>query len=211
MTATKSGEPGAAKPQPHDCTNERWAPKFRRLHNFCVHQALGKSAHASKILDVSRTESCRTQRVQVNGASLRLFLRSSTRPNRAFEPQSLGRVRDPVRIAEGPTHDFGFSILDCGPKQHESHCRKRLCGERGSSSIAFMRGERTGPPTLWYLGNVDGPRCHANQVVPATGLVDDALTRARKKGIVDQAGSLTYFPAGVMVFQQFDDVSLMAA
>ena len=36
--------------------NERWAPKFRRLHNFCVHQALGKSAHASKILDVSRTE-----------------------------------------------------------------------------------------------------------------------------------------------------------
>src|SRR5271157_3174532 len=50
------GTPGAAKPQPHDCTNERWAPKFRRLHNFCVHQALGKSAHASKILDVSRTE-----------------------------------------------------------------------------------------------------------------------------------------------------------
>src|SRR5208337_2994888 len=30
--------------------------KFRRLHNFCGHQALGKSAHASKILDVSRTE-----------------------------------------------------------------------------------------------------------------------------------------------------------
>ena len=44
----------------------------------------------------------RTQRVQVNVASLRLFLRSSTRPNRAFQPQSLGRVRDPVRIAEGP-------------------------------------------------------------------------------------------------------------
>src|SRR5271157_199664 len=54
----------------------------------------------------------RTQRVQVNVASLRLFLRSSTGLNRAFEPQSLGRVRDPVRIAEGPTHDFGFSILD---------------------------------------------------------------------------------------------------
>ena len=45
-----------------------------------------------------------------------------------------------------------------------------------------------GPPTLWYLGNVDGRRCHANQVVPATGLVDDAITTARKKGIVDQAG-----------------------
>ena len=49
----------------------------------------------------------RTQRVQVNLASLRLFLRSSTGPNRAFEPQSLDRVRDPVRIAEGPTHDLG--------------------------------------------------------------------------------------------------------
>jgi len=45
----------------------------------------------------------RTQRVQVNVASLRLFLRSSTGPNRVFESQSLGRVRDPVRIAEGPT------------------------------------------------------------------------------------------------------------
>ena len=71
--------------------------------------------------------------------------------------------------------------------------------------------ERTGPPTLSYLGNVDGPQCHANQVVPATGLVDDAMTPARKKGIVGQAGSLTCFLAGVMVFQQFDDVSLMAA
>jgi len=40
----------------------------------------------------------RTQRVKVNVVSLRLFLRSSTEPNRAFEPQSLGRVRDPVRI-----------------------------------------------------------------------------------------------------------------
>ena len=91
--------------------------------------------------------------------------------------------------------DSRFWILDCGLKQHDSHCGKRLRGERGSSSIAFMRGygrgrrgERTGPPTLWYLGNVDGPRCHANQVVPATGLVDDAITTARKKGIVDQAG-----------------------
>ncbi len=56
----------------------------------------------------------RTQRVQVNEASLRLFLQSSTGPNRAFEHQSLGRVRDRVRIAEGPTHDFGFSILDFG-------------------------------------------------------------------------------------------------
>jgi len=121
----------------------------------------------------------------VTVASLRLFLRSSTGPNRRFQPQSLGRVRDPVRIAEGPTHDCGFSILDCGLKEHESHCRKRLRGERA---------ERTGPPTLWYLGNVDGPQCHANQVVPATSLVDDAMTPARKKGIVDQAGKPDLLP-----------------
>src|SRR5208282_1203554 len=57
-----------------------------------------------------------------------------------------------------------------------------------------VTGERKGPPTLWYLGNVDGPQCHANQVVPATGLVDDAITPARKKGIVDQAGKLDLLP-----------------
>ncbi len=34
----------------------------------------------------------------VTVASLRLFLRPSTGPNRPFQPQSLGRVRDPVRI-----------------------------------------------------------------------------------------------------------------
>jgi len=56
----------------------------------------------------------RIQKVEVNAASLRLFLRSYTGPNRAFEPQSLGRVRDQVRIAAGPTRDFGFSILDFG-------------------------------------------------------------------------------------------------
>ena len=67
-----------------------------------------------------------------------------------------------------PILDSRFWILDCGLKQHDSHCGKRLRGERGSSSIAFMRGsgrghplsgERTGPPTLWYLGYVDGPQC----------------------------------------------------
>ena len=40
--------------------------------------------------------------------------------------------------------DSRFWILDCGLKQHESHCRKRLRGERGSSSIAFMRGSGRG-------------------------------------------------------------------
>jgi len=41
---------------------------------------------------------------------------------------------------------------------------------------------------------VDGPQCHANQVVPATGLVDDAITPARKKGIVGQAGKPDLLP-----------------
>ncbi len=76
---------------------------------------------------------------------------------------------------------------------------------------SLHEGERTGPPTLWYLGNVDGPRCHANQVVPATGLVDDAITPHERKALEVGLESLTYFLAGVMVFQQFDDVSLMAA
>ena len=104
----------------------------------------------------------RTQRVQGNVASLRLFLRFSTGPSHAFEPQSLGRVRDPVRIAEGPTHDFGFSILDfglldCGLKQHESHCRKRLRGESGTEGAApsLVPGKRGWPPTpLTNLGGL---------------------------------------------------------
>src|SRR5208337_967687 len=58
------------------------------------------------------------QRVHVTESSLRLFPRSSTGPNRPFQPQSLGRVRDPVRIAEGPTaidattqrRHFGFRL-----------------------------------------------------------------------------------------------------
>src|SRR5208337_5020521 len=54
--------------------------------------------------------------------------------------------------------------------------------------------ERTGPPTLSYLGNVDGPQCHANQVVPATGLVDDAMTPARTKDIVGQTGKPDLLP-----------------
>src|SRR5271157_465195 len=65
----------------------------------------------------------RIQRVQVNVASLRLFLRSSTGPNRAFEPlslESLGRVRDPVRIAEGP------SAIDAATQRRHFGFRLRL-------------------------------------------------------------------------------------
>ena len=43
----------------------------------------------------------------VTVASLRLSLRPSTGLNCPFQPQSLGRVRDPVRIAEGPRPRHG--------------------------------------------------------------------------------------------------------
>jgi hypothetical protein len=49
-----------------------------------------------------------------------LFLRSSTGPNRRFQPQSFGRVRDPVRIAEGPT------AIDAAPQRHHFGFRLRL-------------------------------------------------------------------------------------
>ena len=129
-------------------------------------------------------------------ASLRLFLRSSTGPNRALEPQSLGGVCDPVRIAEGPTHHFGFSILDFELRTEATRVSLPEAPARGEGFLvdSLHEGERPGPRTLWYLGNVDGPRCHANQVVPATGLVDDAITTARQKGIVDQAGKPDLLP-----------------
>src|SRR5208282_6510149 len=70
-----------------------------------------------------------------------------------------------------------------------------------------VTGERKGPPTLWYLGNVDGPQCHANQVVPATGLVDDAMTPARKSGcILSQTSDprfLSSVPESTVLWQSF--------
>jgi len=77
----------------------------------------------------------RTQRVQVNVASLRLFLRSSTGPNRAFDPQTLGRVRDRVRIAEGQTYDFGFSILDFGLRTEATRVSLPEAPARGEGFI----------------------------------------------------------------------------
>src|SRR5208337_2497451 len=44
--------------------------------------------------------------------------------------------------------DSRFWILDCGLKRHVSHCRKRLRGAKGSSSIAFMRGSGRGGPSF---------------------------------------------------------------
>ena len=54
---------------------------------------------------------------------------------------------------------------------------------RRSRNRMTARGARKGPPTFWYLGNVDGPQCHANQVGPATGLVDDAITPHERKAL----------------------------
>ncbi len=78
----------------------------------------------------------RTQRVQVNVASLRLFLRSSTGPNRALEPQSLGRVRDPVRIAEGPTP------IDAATQRRHFGFRLRLVDKLQPSGGAWQRPRR---------------------------------------------------------------------
>src|SRR5208283_3753529 len=80
-----------------------------------VHFAHEEKETATKFGEYRRKK--RRQR-PVTVASLRLFLRSSTGPNRRFQPQSLGRVRDPVRIAEGPTaidaatqrRHFGFRL-----------------------------------------------------------------------------------------------------
>src|SRR5271165_6794821 len=78
----------------------------------------------------------RTQRVQVNVACLRLFLRSSTGPNRALEPQSLGRVRDPVRIAEGPTP------IDAATQRRHFGFRLRLVDKLQPSGGAWQRPRR---------------------------------------------------------------------
>jgi len=96
-----------------------------------------------------------TQRVQVNVASLRLFLRSSTGPNRVFEPQSLGRVRDPVRIAEGPTHDFGFSILDFGLRTEATRVSLPEAPARGEGFLVNSLHERIeGLPLLVFVAHV---------------------------------------------------------
>ena len=96
-----------------------------------------------------------TQRVQVNVASLRLFLRSSTGPNRAFEPQSLGRVRDPVRIAEGPTHDFGFSSLDFGLRTEATRVSLPEAPARGEGFLVnSLHARIEGLPLLVFVAHV---------------------------------------------------------
>jgi len=97
----------------------------------------------------------RTQRIQVTVASLRLFLRSSTGPNRRFQPQSLGRVRDPVRIAEGPTRDFGFSILDFGLRTEATRVSLPETPARGEGFLVNGLHERIeGLPLLVFVAHV---------------------------------------------------------
>jgi len=70
----------------------------------------------------------------VTVASLRLSLRPSTGPNRPFQPQSLGRVRDPVRIAEGPT------AIDAATQRR--HFRLRLVDNLQPIGGAWQRPRR---------------------------------------------------------------------
>ncbi len=97
------------------------------------------------------------QRVQVNAASLRLFLRSSTGPNRALEPQTLGHFRDPVRTAEGPTHDFGFSILDFGLRTEATRVSLPEARARGEGFLVNSVHECIDDLPQLVLGGADGP------------------------------------------------------
>ena len=65
-----------------------------------------------------------------------MFLRSSTGPNRRFQPQSLGRVRDPVRIAEGPT------AIDAATQRRHFGFRLRLVDNLQPIGGAWQRPRR---------------------------------------------------------------------
>jgi len=95
----------------------------------------------------------RIQKIQVAVASLRLFPRSSTGPNRRFQPQSLGRVRDPVRIAEGPTaidaaaqrRHFGFRLRLVDKLQPIGGARQRPRREDGKRRVLALHTAQTRP------------------------------------------------------------------
>ena len=53
-----------------------------------------------------------------------------------------------MRIAEGPT------AIDAATQRRHFGFRLRLVDK-----LQPIGGERTGPRTLWYLENVDGPQC----------------------------------------------------
>ena len=122
----------------------------------------------------------------VTVASLRLFLRSSTGPNRRFQPQSLGRVRDPVRIAEGPTaidaatqrRHFGFRLWLVDMLQPIGGARQRPRREDGKRRVFALHTAQTRPtPRFRSLHEV------CTQGVPlhvANDLVEVVLTSPTK-------------------------------
>src|SRR5208282_4513095 len=92
------------------------------------------------------------RRPPVTVASLRLFLRSSTGPSRRFQPQSLG-VRDPVRIAEGPTaidaatqrRHFGFRLRWVDNLQPIGGAWQRPRREDGKRRVFALHTAQTRP------------------------------------------------------------------
>src|SRR5271157_3962478 len=95
----------------------------------------------------------RIQIIQATVTSLWLFLRSSTGPNRPFQPQSLGRVSDPVRVAEGPTaidaatqrRHFGFRLRLVGSLQPIGGARQRPRREDGKRRVFALHTAQTRP------------------------------------------------------------------
>ncbi len=47
--------------------------------------------------------------------------------------------------------------------------RRSFARGRRRSTPGEWKGERTGRPALWYLGNVDGPQCHSGRASPRPG------------------------------------------
>src|SRR5208337_1025639 len=78
---------------------------------------------------------------------------SSTGPNRRFQPQSLGRVRDPVRIAEGPTaidaatqrRHFGFRLRSVDNLQPIGGAWQRPRREDGKRRVFALHTAQTRP------------------------------------------------------------------
>ncbi len=74
---------------------------------------------------------------------------SSTGPNRAFEPRSLGRVRDPVRIAKGPT------AIDAATQRRHFGFRLRLVDKLQPIGGGSGRGHAlSGTWKTWMAPNV---------------------------------------------------------
>src|SRR5208283_4491213 len=82
-----------------------------------------------------------------------MFLRSSTGPNRRFQTQSLGRVRDPVSLADGPTaieaatqrRHFGFRLRLVDKLQPIGGAWQRPRRENGKRRVFALHTAQTRP------------------------------------------------------------------